>query len=119
MAGVVSLFLGAVMLFKGGEPGVSISWSVLIPTVVTVSLFFIVVAGVVFRSHLLRPMAGAAGMVGEHGVAHTDLHPEGQVFVHGEYWHAQSKEPIAAGDPIEVVKVVDLKLLVRRGPKTS
>ena len=119
VAGVVSLFFGAVMLFRGGESGVSISWSVLIPTVVTVSLFFIVVAGIVFRSHLQRSMTGAAGMVGERGVAHTDLHPEGQVFVHGEYWHAESREPIAAGEPIEVLKVVDLKLLVRRGPKTS
>jgi membrane-bound serine protease (ClpP class) len=119
VAGVVSLFLGAVMLFRGGESGVSISWSVLIPTVVTVSLFFIVVAGVVFRTHFQRAMTGSAGMVGEIGVAHTDLKPEGQVFVHGEYWHAESAEPIAAGEPIEVLKVVDLKLLVRRGPKIS
>ncbi len=45
LAGVVSLFLGAVMLFReeGGGPGVS--WGVLIPTVLTVSLFFIAVAG--------------------------------------------------------------------------
>ncbi len=119
VAGIVSLFFGAVMLFRGGEPGVSISWSVLIPTVVTVSLFFIVVAGVVFRTHFQRALTGSAGMVGEIGVAHTDLNLEGQVFVHGEYWHAESAEPIAAGDPIEVLKVVDLKLLVRRGPKSS
>ncbi len=119
VAGVVSLFLGAVMLFKGGEPGVEISWSVLIPTVMTVSLFFILVAGLVFRTHFQRAMTGSAGMVGEIGVAHTDLKPEGQVFVHGEYWHAESAEPIAAGEPIEILKVVDLKLLVRRGPKIS
>jgi membrane-bound serine protease (ClpP class) len=119
LAGLASLFLGALMLFRGEEPGVSVSWGVLVPTVLTVSLFFIAVAGIVFRSHLRRSMTGAAGMVGERGVAHTELKPEGQVFVHGEYWHAVSQEPMAAGEPIEVVQVIDLKLLVRRVQNTS
>ncbi len=118
LAGVVSLFLGAVMLFRGG-PGMSISWSVLIPTVLTISLFFIAVAGIVFRSHLRRSMTGTAGMVGEKGVAHTDLKPKGQVYVHGEYWHAESEEPINEGEPVEVVQVIDLKLRVRREQKKS
>lgn len=114
VAGVVSLFLGAIMLFRGEGGGVSISWGVLIPTVITISLFFIIVAGIVFRSHLRRAMTGSAGMVGERGVAYTALNPEGQVFVHGEYWHAQSDEPVAAGEAVEVLEVVDLKLRVRR-----
>ena len=114
VAGLVSLFLGGMMLFRGGEGGVDISWSVLIPTVAIVSLFFIVVAGIVFRSHLLRSMTGAAGMVGERGVVYTPLNPEGQVFVHGEYWQAVSDEPIAKGEAVVVLEVVDLKLRVRR-----
>jgi membrane-bound serine protease (ClpP class) len=116
LAGLVSLFLGAMMLFRGGEGGVDISFSVLIPTVVIVSLFFMVVAGIVFRSHLRRSMTGAAGMVGERGVAFTALNLEGKVFVHGEYWQAVSDEPIAQGETVEVVQVVDLKLRVRRAP---
>jgi membrane-bound serine protease (ClpP class) len=114
LGGLISLLLGSMMLFRRGETGMGISWGVLIPTVVTVSLFFIVVAGIAFRIHLRRSMSGAAGMVGEKGVAYTRLALEGQVFVHGEYWKAVSEEPIAPGEPIEVVKVVGLKLLVRR-----
>jgi len=114
VAGLVSLFLGGMMLFRGGEGGVDISWSVLIPTVAIVSLFFIVVAGIVFRSHLLRSMTGAAGMVGERGVVYTPLNPEGQVFVHGEYWQAVSDEPIAKGEAVVVLEVLELKLRVRR-----
>jgi membrane-bound serine protease (ClpP class) len=114
LAGLISLLLGSMMLFRGGETGVSLSWGVLIPTVVTISLFFMTVAGLVFRSHLRRSMTGAAGMVGERGMAYTDLNPNGKVFVHGEYWQAMSTEPIKAGEPIEVVQVVNLKLLVRR-----
>jgi membrane-bound serine protease (ClpP class) len=118
-AGVTSLFFGALMLFRGGETGVGISWDVLIPTVITVSLFFIVVAAIVFRTHLRRATTGAAGLIGERGVAYTDLSPEGKVFVHGEYWQAVSDEPINKGETVEVVKLVDLKLLVRRVPKPS
>jgi membrane-bound serine protease (ClpP class) len=120
VAGVVSLFLGGIMLFREGEGGgVAISWSVLIPTVITISLFFILVAGIVFRSHLQRSMTGTAGMVGERGVAYTALNPEGQVFVHGEYWQAESTEPVAAGETVEVLQVAELKLLVRRVPQIS
>jgi membrane-bound serine protease (ClpP class) len=58
-------------------------------------------------------------MVGERGTAYTDLKPEGQVFVHGEYWQAESTEPINAGEPIEVLEVVDLKLRGRRASTNS
>jgi membrane-bound serine protease (ClpP class) len=116
VAGVVSLFFGAIMLFRGGGPGVSISWEVLIPTVITVSLFFIIVAAIVFRSHLRRSMTGTAGMVGELGVAYTDLNPEGKIFVHGEYWQAVSDEPITKGEAVKIIKVIDLKLMVRKAP---
>jgi len=64
-------------------------------------------------------MTGTAGMVGERGVAYTQLSPEGQVYVHGEYWHAQSTEPVAKGEAVEVLQVVELKLLVRRVPQIS
>jgi membrane-bound serine protease (ClpP class) len=113
VAGVVSLFFGALMLFRGGGTGVAISWDVLIPTVITVSVFFVVVAALVFRSHLRRAMTGTAGLKGERGVAYTPLEPEGKVFVHGEYWQAVSDEPIGKGEAVEVVDVVDLKLRVR------
>jgi membrane-bound serine protease (ClpP class) len=86
----------------------------LIPTVAVVSLFFILVAWYVFRSHQRRSMTGTAGMVGERGTAYTALDPEGRVFVHGEYWQAVSDTPIAKGESIEVLEVVHLKLRVRR-----
>jgi membrane-bound serine protease (ClpP class) len=49
----------------------------------------------------------------------TPLSPEGQVFVHGEYWHAVSDEPIGAKEPIEIMEVKDLKLRVRRAQNKS
>lgn len=112
------MLLGSMMLFRHGEMGMGISWWVLVPTVLVVSLFFITVAGIVFRMHFRRSMAGAQGMVGEKGVAYTSLDPEGQVFVHGEYWRAVSEEPIAPGESVEIVNVSHLKLLVRKIEKS-
>ena len=113
VGGIAALILGSLMLYQKGATGMGIAWSVLIPTVLVVSLFFLAVAGLVIRSHLRRVMTGKSGMVGERGVAYTDLKPEGQVFVHGEYWQAESETPVAAGDTVEVVQVVNLKLHVR------
>jgi membrane-bound serine protease (ClpP class) len=113
VGGIAALLLGSLMLYQKGETGMGIAWSVLIPTVLVVSLFFLAVAGLVLRSHLRRAMTGKPAMVGERGVAYTDLKPSGQVFVHGEYWQAESETPVAAGDTVEVVQVVSLKLIVR------
>jgi len=120
LAGVAALLLGAIMLFreKGGG-GMGVSWGLLLPMVFTVSLFFIAVAGIVFRSHRGRVVSGAEGLVGERGVAVTSLAPEGRVFVHGENWQAVSHEPIAPQEPVEVLAVRDLKLRVRRVTQKS
>jgi membrane-bound serine protease (ClpP class) len=72
-----------------------------------------VVAGLVVKSQMRRSVSGDAGMLGELGVAYTDLNPEGQIFIHGEYWQAVSEVPVAAGVTVEVLKVVGLKLYVR------
>ncbi len=116
LGGVISLFMGSMMLFRQGDMGVAISWWVLIPTVLVISIFFIAVAAIVFRMHFRRSMTGAQGMVGERGTAYTALAPTGQVFVHGEYWEAVSEELVAAGEAVEVVEVVNLKLRVRPVP---
>jgi membrane-bound serine protease (ClpP class) len=113
VGGIAALVLGSLMLFKGGGMGMAIAWSVLIPSVIIISLFFLTVAALVVRTHMRRSVSGSTGLMGERGVAYTDLKPEGQVFVHGEYWQAVSDEPVAAGDAVEVVKVINLKLYVR------
>ncbi|MGB7910912.1 MAG: nodulation protein NfeD [Desulfobaccales bacterium] len=115
VAGVAALLLGAIMLFREpGGGGMGVSWGILLPTVFTVSLFFIAVAGIVFRSHRKRVVSGAEGLVGEQGVAVTPLAPVGRVFIHGENWEAASDEPIAPREPVEVLAVRGLKLRVRR-----
>ena len=46
--------------------------------------------------------------------ARSPLNPRGKVFVHGEIWDAVAEEPVAMGEPVEVVAVRNLTLAVRR-----
>ncbi|MDJ0854465.1 MAG: nodulation protein NfeD [Desulfobacterales bacterium] len=112
VAGVVSLFLGALMLYEGDDPAIRISWGVLIPTVGLVSAFFVVVAGLAFRSQVSTTRTGQRGLVGKLGVVKQDIDPAGKVFVHGELWHATAGEPIASGAQVRVTDIEGLTLKV-------
>jgi membrane-bound serine protease (ClpP class) len=113
VAGVVSLFLGSLMLFEGSTPDMKLSWRVLLPTVILISGFFTAVASLVFRAQISKPTTGAMGLVGEIGVVKKALMPEGKVFVHGELWNARAKEPLDENVKVRVVKVVNLVLEVK------
>ncbi|UCF93231.1 MAG: hypothetical protein JSW39_03460, partial [Desulfobacterales bacterium] len=119
IAGIVSLLLGSLMLFEGSSPDMKLAWRVLLPTVVLVSGFFVVVAGLVFRSQISRPATGSMGLVGEVGIVKKALDPEGKVFVHGELWNATSKSLIQEEARVRVVKVVNLMLEVEPVPESS
>jgi membrane-bound serine protease (ClpP class) len=112
IAGIVSFFLGSLMLFEK-SPELDLSWKVFLPTVILVSGFFVVVAGLVFKSHLSKPKTGVKGLVGEIGVVKKAILPEmGKVFVHGELWNATAKIPIEAGTRVKVVAVENLVITV-------
>jgi membrane-bound serine protease (ClpP class) len=114
LGGVISLFLGSLMLFEGTAPGMGLSWRVLVPTVVMISGFFVAVAGLVFRSQVSKPRTGDKGLVGEVGVAKSSLEPEGKVFVHGELWNAVAPGRIESGAKVRVVGVDRLLLRVEQ-----
>ncbi len=112
VAGVVSLFLGSLMLFEKEGPEFQLAWQVLIPTIVVVSGFFIAIAGLVFKSQVKIAKTGTKGLVGEIGVVKKRLAPEGKVFVHGELWNAVSSERIDVGEKVRVTRVENLILEV-------
>jgi len=112
VAGVVSLLLGSLMLFKGSTPDMKVSLQVVLPTIVIISGFFVAVAGLVFRAQISKPTTGSSGLVGEIGIVKKALAPEGKVFVHGELWNARAKGPIDKDAKVRIVQVVNLILEV-------
>jgi membrane-bound serine protease (ClpP class) len=77
-----------------------------------VSGFFVIVAGLVFRSQISKPRTGHKGLIGEIGLVKERLAPEGKVFVHGELWNAEAPEPIETGAKVRVVGMEHLVLRV-------
>jgi len=112
VAGIVSLLLGSLMMFKDTGSGMKLSLKVLLPTIVLISGFFVFVAGLVFRAQMAKPKTGSRGLVGEIGVVKKALMPEGKVFVHGELWNAKAQKAIDEDTKVRIVNVVDLMLEV-------
>jgi membrane-bound serine protease (ClpP class) len=112
VAGIISILLGSLMMFKGTGPDLKLSWRVLLPTLILVSGFFVAVAGLVFRAQISKPRTGSKGLVGEIGIVKKALTPEGKVFVHGELWNAKSDKTVEKDTKVRVVNVVNLMLEV-------
>jgi membrane-bound serine protease (ClpP class) len=114
IGGIVSMFLGSLMLIESPGPFLKISYRVIIPAVLTTAAFFIFAVGAGLRAQLKKPTTGSEGLVGEKGVVQTDVDRVGQAFIHGELWTVSSDERISKGDEVEVVSLEGLRPHVRR-----
>jgi membrane-bound serine protease (ClpP class) len=114
VAGVICLVLGSLMLFKTPEPALRVSVE-LIAMLATFSLLVVgFLAFMALRAQRLPVFTGLEGLVGEIGTARTPLNLRGKVFVHGEIWDAVAEDPVAAGEPVQVMAARNLTLAVRR-----
>lgn len=114
VSGIVALSIGSLILIDSSEPYAQISKAVIAATVVTSTLFFLLVTWMVVRTQRRPPFSGDEAMVGRLGIAVTDVAEDGKVFVYGEYWQASAAEPVTAGQEVEVVRVdPGLRLQVR------
>jgi len=114
LGGVVSLTLGSLMLIESPDPNLQISLHVIIPTVGTLAVLTLFIVRRAVQAQTQRVATGASGLLGEIGVASTDLTPEGQVFVHGELWNASSPHAVAKGEKVRVIQVEGMHVLVER-----
>lgn len=115
LGGITAMVIGSVMLINSPIPELRPSLRVIIPMALGISMILIFLVYLVVRAHARRAFTGKEGMVGELGIAQTDLNPSGKVFVHGEIWEAEAAEPVARGEKVRVVAVLDtLKVRVRK-----
>jgi membrane-bound serine protease (ClpP class) len=114
VGGVISLFLGSIMLFHTPTEYMRISMSVIIPAVLVSAAFFIFAVTKAINARLQKPTTGMEGLVGEEGIVSTPITPEGKVSIHGEFWNAVSDQNVERGEKVQVVGVVKLKLKVKK-----
>jgi len=115
LGGVISLLLGSLLLFSRDIPYLQISLWAIAGVIVVTSIFFLIVITKVIQVHKRKPVSGKEGIIGEKGIAKSDIDKNGGiVFVHGEIWKAISNEKIKKGEEIIVKKIDGLKLIVEK-----
>lgn len=112
LGGIVAMVAGALMLVQGPIPQLRIRFTTTLAAAIPVAIITVVLVRLVYLSHRRKSIVGMTGMIGEIGIAKTDIANEGKVHVHGEYWNAFSQTPITAGSRVRVVKVEGLRVEV-------
>jgi len=112
VAGVICLILGSIMLIDSPLPYMRISLWIILPVAGGTGLFAAILVRMAIRSHRSKVSTGAEGIVGEAGVALSDISPEGSAFVQGTYWNVYSDTPIKKGEKVVVQSMDGLKLKV-------
>jgi membrane-bound serine protease (ClpP class) len=109
-AGAILLAFGAILLIQGPN-GIAPAFAIAISAAFgIIAIFLGVLAN---RARTSRVMTGVQQLVGETGIARTEINPEGTVFVQGAYWQARSDHLIPAGRRVSVERVDNLVLFVK------
>jgi len=116
VAAIFCYSLGSIMLFHQAPGYLRISWRVLWPTLALISGFFIGIITLVVKAQRTRMKIGEQALIGEIGEVKEGIRPGevGKIFVHGEYWNAESDQTILPGEKAEVIGVKGLKLIIRK-----
>jgi membrane-bound serine protease (ClpP class) len=114
VAGVTSIVIGSIMLVDLPSTWFSISWQSISAVAVVTVLFFVFVLSYAIKARLSKVKTGKEGLVGEKGIAKTDLNLSGKVFVHGELWDAASDEEVKVGERVVITAVDDMTVKVKK-----
>jgi membrane-bound serine protease (ClpP class) len=78
-----------------------------------------VILHLALKSRQQKVVTGELGLVGEVGVAETEINPEGRIFIHGEWWKAVSSSRIPPRQRVRVTGVEGLTLRVEAMNETA
>jgi len=114
IAGIISLVIGSIMLIDLPSSILSISYTTIIIVAVLTGIFFFGVLSYAIKAQLSRITTGREGLIGEEGIAQTDVFHNGKVFIHGEIWNGKSDEQIPKGEKVIVTAVDGLIITVKK-----
>jgi membrane-bound serine protease (ClpP class) len=117
VGGIVSLFLGGLILMSGNEAGLEVSRWLIIAIAAAIGSFILLFLGAIVRARRMPAHTGKDRLVGAVGKVRTVLDPTGYVYILGERWEATAEDPpLYEGTPIVVTSVQGLRLTVKRDP---
>jgi membrane-bound serine protease (ClpP class) len=115
IGGIVSMFIGSLMLINSDASFLQISKPIIFAAVGTTAAFFLFALGAILKAMRRKPKTGKEGLIGTIGKAVSNINPtDGKVFIHGEYWNAVSDNKIKKDTEVEIVEVDGLKIKVKK-----
>ena len=115
VGGIISFILGSIMLINSPIPEMRPAMPMIITFAVCFGCIFLFLAFKVVQAMKRKRETGLEGIVGEIGVARTDIDShQGKAFIHGEWWNAVADGLIPAGTKVRVESVENLVLKVKK-----
>ena len=112
--GIISFFLGALMLFDRSDSAFKLSLAYIIPATALTAAFFIFIVGAGLRAQFRPAQSGTATMLGKTATVISRIDASGgRVFVDGEYWNAVSEPPVESAQTVEIIGLERLTLKVK------
>lgn len=112
IGGMVAMTIGGLLLVDGPIPELRVKMGMALGVSVPLGLVTIFLMTMALRARRNKVTTGTQGLIGEIGVARTELAPSGKVFVHGELWDARAAGDVHAGDAVRVRAVQGFELEV-------
>ncbi len=114
ISGIVAFLFGGLLLSNTRNDEVlAVSQVVIFTVTAMMGLFFLLIAGTLWRSRGRPPATGESALHGAIAIVRTPLEPDGMVFLQGETWQATSSAgPVSRGEQVRVLAVDGLHLTV-------
>jgi len=111
IGGIISFFLGGLMLVDTVDPELQVSLSFLIVATIVVGATFAILTWLVVRAHKRQVFTGEEALIGKK----AEVRKENMVYVDGALWKAIGPDGAAleVGSTVEVVEVDGLTLKVK------
>jgi Membrane-bound serine protease (ClpP class) len=120
LAGIGSMILGSLMLFRSPEPFLRASIKLIISSTLATAAFFVFIAYKGLKAQLQKSFVGLESLIGELGEVIDDFeNGKGKVFIAGEIWDAETEtnlpgEEIKKGDKVKVISTKGMRLIVEK-----
>jgi membrane-bound serine protease (ClpP class) len=119
IGGIVTLTLGGLLLVDAPIPEMRVHLLTALAVSVPLGLITVFLMSIALKARANKVVTGVQGLIGEIGLAHSALSPQGKVFIHGELWDAISSANLPPGQPVVVRHVKGLQLSVDPAPSAS
>jgi membrane-bound serine protease (ClpP class) len=112
IGGGSAFIIGSIILMDTEAPGFGIDISVILAFGIISALVFIAAIGMAFKARKRQVVTGQEELLSGVATVMNDFEHQGQVFIHGESWNAQSHTPLRKGQQVKVTEINGLTLEV-------